>query len=62
MDLKEKHAHRLAMLQGVEFSPADIDEILAEVDDIERVVAELEEFCKNTPWFSQQTQPEGGKV
>lgn len=62
MDLKEKHAHRLAMLQGVEFAPADLDAILAEVDDIERVVAELEQFCQDTPWVSQQTQPEGGKV
>lgn len=62
MDLKDKHAHRLAMLQGVEFSPADLDAILAEVDDIARVIAELEEFCKETPWISQQTQPEGRKV
>lgn len=62
MDLKEKHTHRLAMLQGVEFSPADTDAILAEIDDMERVVAELEEFGKDTPWISQQSQPEGGKV
>lgn len=62
MDLKEKHAHRLAMLQGVEFSPADVDAIVAEIEDLERVVAELEEFGKDTPWMSQQSQPEGGKA
>ncbi len=62
MDLKEKHAHRLAMLQGVEFSPEDINSILAEIEDMERVVAELEEFGKDTPWISQQSQPDGGKV
>lgn len=62
MDLKEKHAHRLAMLQGVEFSPADTEAILAEIDDMERVIAELEEFGKDTPWISQQSLPDGGKV
>ena len=54
---KENIAHRLALLQGVIFSPADLESIVGEIEDLERVVAELEEFAKETPWISLQTQP-----
>ena len=57
MELKEKHAHRLALLSAVELSPEELDAILGEIDDLERVVAELEEFGKDTPWISLQAQP-----
>lgn len=59
---KEKFAHRLALLEGTEFSPADLEAIVAEIEDLERVVAELEEFAVDTPWISQQFQPAGKKV
>jgi hypothetical protein len=55
---KENLAHRLALLQGVTFSPADLESIVGEIEDLERVVAELEEFCQATPWISLQAQPE----
>jgi hypothetical protein len=59
MNEREKLAHRLALLDGVELSADDLKFISAEIEDIERVVAELEEFAQDTPWISQQTQPAG---
>jgi hypothetical protein len=59
MNDQKKLAHRLALLDGVELSPDDLKFISAEIEDIERVVAELEEFAQDTPWISQQTQPAG---
>jgi len=58
----DKVAHRLALLEGVNFSNADLESIVAEVVDLERVVAELEEFGQDTPWISQQTQPANKKI
>jgi hypothetical protein len=55
-------ARRLALLEGVEFSPADLEAIVTEVEDLQRVVAELEEFAQATPWIALQTQPAGKKV
>ncbi|HWH80154.1 MAG TPA: hypothetical protein VNT76_22400 [Candidatus Binatus sp.] len=62
MSDKNDLAHRLALLEGVEFSPADLEAIAAEVEDLQRVVAELDEFAQATPWISQQIQPPGKKV
>lgn len=62
MNDKDKIAHRLALLEGVNFSPADLDSIVTEIADLERVVAELEEFSHGTPWISLQVQPAGKKV
>jgi hypothetical protein len=62
MNDKDKIAHRLALLDGVNFSPADLESIVSEIEDLERVVAELEEFGQNTPWISLQAQPAGKKV
>jgi hypothetical protein len=59
---KVKVAHRLALLEGAEFSPADVEAIVTELEDLERVVAELEEFAQDTPWISLQVQPAGKKV
>jgi hypothetical protein len=60
--MTNKIAHRMALLEGVEFSPADLESIAAEVEDLERVVAELEEFAQGTPWISLQAQPRGKTV
>ena len=62
MNEKEKLAARLAPLDGIDLSAADIDHITEEVKDIERVVAELEEFARDVPWVSQQIQPSGTKA
>lgn len=62
MNEKDKMNHRLALLDGIELSPADIEFVVAEIRDIERVVAELEKFSGDTPWMSQQIQPSGRKA
>jgi hypothetical protein len=58
----DKVAHRLALLTGVNLSSADLESIVKEVEDNERVVAELEEFSQGSPWIALQAQPPGKKV
>ena len=58
----DKLAHRLALLQGADFSPADLESIAAEIEDLERIVTELDEFGQSTPWISLQAQPSGKKA
>ena len=58
----DKVAHRLALLEGVNLSKADLESIATEIKDLERVVAELEEFGQSTPWISQQVQPAAQKA
>ena len=58
----EKNTHRLALLGGVNLSQPYLDEIAAEIEDLDRIVAELEEFAQSTPWVSQQSQPGGTKA
>jgi len=62
MKNSDKIAHRLALLEGVSFSPEDLESIVKEIEDNERIVAELEEFSHGTPWISLQAQPQGEKV
>jgi hypothetical protein len=62
MNDTDKIAQRLALLDGVNLSTADIESIVTEIKDLERVVAELEEFGQSTPWISQQVQPPGKKA
>jgi hypothetical protein len=57
-----KLAHRLALLECVSLSDADLENIASEIEDLDRIVAELEEFAQGTPWVSQQIQPSGNKV
>ena len=54
--------HRLAFLEGVVFAPADLEAIAKEIEDNQRVVAELEEFSRDTAWISHQAQPAGRKA
>ena len=58
----EKIARRLALLEGVELSPAYLDAIASEIEDLDRIIAELEDFAQGTPWVSQQSQPDGSKA
>ena len=58
----DKVAHRLALLEGVSFSTADLESIVAEIVDLARVVAELEEFSQGTPWISLHAQPADKKA
>lgn len=58
----DKIARRLALLEGVDLSQDYLDAIVTEIEDLDRVVAELEEFAQGTPWVSQQSQPPGSKA
>ncbi len=62
MDNNEKLAQRLALLEGVNLYPDDLDAIAKEIEDNQRVAAELEEFSKDTAWVSHQAQPAGRKA
>jgi len=57
MSSKDDITHRLALLQGVKLSAADLEAITTEIQDLERIFAELEEFAGDTPWVSLQAQP-----
>ena len=57
MKSTHKVAHRLALLEGINLSQADVDAIITEIHDFDRIIAELEEFAQGTPWISQQVQP-----
>lgn len=57
MKTTEKNTPRLALLADVDLSQAYLDAIAAEIADLDRIVAELEEFAQGTPWVSQQLQP-----
>ncbi len=59
---EDEMAHRLSLLEGVNFSPADLEAIAKEIKDNQRVVAELEEFANDTAWISHQAQPTGRKA
>ena len=62
MKVANKIAHRMALLEGVDFSEADLELIAADVENLQRIVAELEQFGEATPWLSLQAQPSGPKV
>ena len=53
----DKVAHRLALLTGVNLSTPDLESIVKEIEDNERVVAELEKFSQGNPWIASQIQP-----
>ena len=61
MSEKDRFAHRLALLGGVNFSPTDLEIITSEIEDMDRIITELEQFAHDTPWVSLQAQPIGKK-
>ena len=62
MDHRDKIAHRLALLEGVSLSPAELASVVSEIEDFDRIVIELEEFSQDTAWISLQAQPTGKKA
>ncbi len=58
----DKVARRLALLDDVDLSQDYLDAIVTEIEDLDRIVAELEEFAQSTPWVSQQSPPRGSKA
>lgn len=53
----DRVARRLALREGVSLSPADLEAIVAEFEDFERALAELEPFSQGVPWLAVQVQP-----
>jgi hypothetical protein len=62
VNASDKIAARLTLLEGVNISPADLETIAKEIEDNQRIVAELEAFAQSTPWISLQDQPPGKKA
>jgi len=62
MENSDNITRRLTLLEGVNFTAADLDAIGHEIEDNLRVVAELEAFSQDTPWISHQAQPAGRKA
>ena len=57
MNANDTLTARLMLLEGVNISPADLETIAHEIEDNQRIVAELEAFAQGTPWISLQAQP-----
>ena len=60
--MKAEIANRSALLGDTSFPPADLDSIVSDIEDNQRIIAELEAFADETPWISLQAQPAGKKV
>ena len=62
MSANDKMAARLTLLEGVNIASAELETIADEIEDNQRIVAELEAFAQGTPWISLQVQPPGKKA
>jgi hypothetical protein len=62
VNVTDKIAARLTLLEGVNISHADREMIVSEIEENERIIAELEEFAGETPWLSLHIQPPGNKA
>lgn len=54
-------ARRLKLLGGVGLSQDDLDRIVAELEEVEKALAELEPFGEGIPWLAVQVQPHGNE-
>ena len=57
MNNSDRVVRRLDLLGSVSFSQDGLQAIMTEVEELERVVSELEKFGQETPWISLQAQP-----
>jgi hypothetical protein len=55
--VSERAARRLGLLEGLNLSQADLDSIVAEFEDFDRALRELEAFAEGVPWPSLPVQP-----
>ena len=54
----ESAARRLGLLEGLRLSPADLESIVAEFEEFDRALRELEAFAEGVPWPSLPVQSE----
>lgn len=50
-------SRRLALLEGLRLTHADLEIIVTELEDYERALQELETFAEGTSWPSLPVQP-----
>jgi hypothetical protein len=56
--MSHEHARRrLVLLEGLSLSPSDRDAIVAEFEDFDRALPELERFAEGVPWPALPVQP-----
>jgi hypothetical protein len=60
--VSEAVARRLALLQDVRLSEADLESITAEFGDFDAALRELEAFAADVEWPSLPMQPAAGEV
>jgi hypothetical protein len=53
----ERVARRLALLEGLSLSQADLESVVAELEVFDRAMQELEDFAEGVPWPSLPVQP-----
>ena len=53
----ERIARRLALLEGLGLTQADLESIVVELEDYDRALRELEAFAEGTSWPSLPVQP-----
>jgi hypothetical protein len=53
----ESAARRLGLLEGLRLSEADLESVVAEFEDFDRALRELEAFAEGVPWPSLPVQP-----
>jgi hypothetical protein len=53
----ERAARRLGLLEGLRLSAADLESIVAEFEEFDRALRELEAFAEDVPWPSLPVQP-----
>ncbi|MDH3443973.1 MAG: hypothetical protein OEN50_08635 [Deltaproteobacteria bacterium] len=57
----ERVARRLALLDGLSLSQADLESIVAELEVFDRALQELEAFAEGVRWTSLPVQPHNQK-
>ena len=58
----ERATRRLGLLEGLSLSEADLESIVAELEDFDRALKELEIFADGVAWPSLPVQPDRGEV
>jgi hypothetical protein len=54
----ERTARRLGLLEGLRLSPVDVESIVAEFENFDQALRELETFAEGVPWPSLPIQPD----
>ena len=53
----ERISRRLALLEDFRLTPADLEFIVAELEDYDRALRELQAFAEGSSWLALPVQP-----